>query len=250
MADPIKIDERREAIIPGDKEATIAFAAEHFLSLAEKMIQIQGYFAVALSGGSTPQAIFHKIAESEKRNQIDWSSVLLFWSDERAVPMDDPDSNYGMAMRSGFGSLPFKRENIFRMEAEKEIENAALNYEKKIREKIPNQVFDLVMLGMGEDGHVASLFPNTEGLQAVNRLVIANYIPQKETWRMSLTFEAINASHCTAIYVIGKNKAEIAAQALSEKGQKLPAFSIGTSTHKALWILDHDAAEHLGLRTY
>lgn len=152
-------DERRDVIIPGDEKATLQFCIEHFIESANLAIDQQGYFAVALSGGSTPKNIFKGLVSEQYRNKIDWTKVLIFWSDERSVPPDDPESNYHMAMEAGFKKLPIKPDQIFRMKAEGDIEEEAKEYERLIQEKIPSKRFDLVMLGMGEDGHTASLFP-------------------------------------------------------------------------------------------
>lgn len=237
-------DDRRDIAIPGDYPATIDFCVEHFLLLAERAIHDRKIFNVALSGGSTPKAIFNKLASCT--NKIDWRAVKLFWSDERCVPLNDPDSNYHMAMTSGIQNLPIPEKNIFRMPADAEdVEQAALNYEKVISDHVPDAKFDLVMLGMGEDGHTASLFPKTHGLHVEShRLVIANFIPQKEIWRMSFTFEAINAARHTAIYVLGKSKAQTVKTVLtsSYNPDQYPIQKVGTREHKALWILDTEAA--------
>jgi 6-phosphogluconolactonase len=233
-------DERRDIAIPGDKEATIQFSVEHFIKVANESIEKKGMFAVALSGGSTPAAIFRLLASEENREKIDWSKVFLFWSDERAVRPEDKDSNYHMAMEAGFSSLPIKAENVFRMEAEDKIEENALKYENTILEKIPEGKFDLVMLGMGEDGHTASLFPQTHGLHAGNRLVVANYVPEKKCWRMTFTYKCINAAHHIVIYALGKAKAHMLEKALSEPyiPDMIPIQKVGTAENKALWILD------------
>ena len=181
-------DERRDIVIPGDHKETIRFCIEHFLAIGNQAIADRGSYAVALSGGSTPKAIFEGLCNPQHHTKIDWSKVLLFWSDERAVEPSHPDSNYLMAMEAGFKKLPIPKEHIFRMEAEHDIEANAARYEKLIEAKVPSRSFDLVMLGMGDDGHTASLFPQTHALQAEGKLVVANYIPQKKTWRMTLTF--------------------------------------------------------------
>lgn len=237
-------DERRDIAIPGNQLATIQFCREHFLFVAREAIKKQGYFSVALSGGSTPKAIFQTL----KAKDLDWSLVLLFWSDERNVPPTHADSNYKMAMDAGFDILPIPSNNIFRMRAEAEnLEESAIEYETLIKTVIPKKRFDLVMLGMGEDGHTASLFPLTHGLHAKDQLVIANYIPQKETWRLSLTFDCINEAEHIVIYVLGNAKASVIAKVLEGPSEpdQLPIQKVGTSSHKALWIVDHEAAEKL-----
>lgn len=240
-------DKRRDIIIPGNAEQTVLFCAKQFLQIGREAIEKNGFFTAALSGGSTPNAIFKEISQPAYANALDWSKVLLFWSDERSVPPDHAESNYLHAMLSGIKSLPLLPENIFRMPAEKDIEENALAYEQLIREKIPSLQFDLIMLGMGEDGHTASLFPRTHGLQAKNRLVIANYVPQKHTWRMSMTYECIHMAKIICIYVIGANKASTVANVLlgSYDPDNLPIQKIGTPSHKAFWILDTAASEQL-----
>lgn len=240
-------DERRNIVISGNYAETIQYCVDQFIEIAQDSIKHHGYFSVALSGGSTPKAIYQSLASSENREKIAWEKVLLFWSDERSVPPSDSDSNYHMAMEAGFASLPLKLENIFRMKAEDNIEQHALEYEKLIQTRLPNKTFDAILLGMGEDGHTASLFPMTHGLKVQHRLVIGNFIPQKHTWRMTLTFECINSARHILIYALGKGKAEMVSRVLtgSYDPDSLPIQNVGTTSHKALWILDNDSAKQL-----
>lgn len=240
-------DQKRDIIIPGDQSQTIDFCVKQFIEIARTAIQERGLFTVALSGGSTPNAIYKELSREPYKRQLDWKKVHLFWSDERPVPPDDSESNYHNSMQAGLAALDIPSEQIFRMKAEDDLEEGALAYELLIREIVPSLSFDLVMLGMGEDGHTASLFPHTHGLHTNNRLVIANYVPQKQTWRMSFTYECIHNAHQIVIYVLGKNKAEIIAKVLAGhySPDDYPIQKIGTSKHKALWILDRGASEKL-----
>lgn len=240
-------DDRRDIVIPGDAEKTVLYCVQQFIQIAQKSIQDKGVFTVALSGGSTPNAIYKLLSQEPYSKQIDWTKVLLFWGDERSVPPEHADSNYRSAMQAGLASLPIPKEHIFRMQAEKEIEESALQYEQQIGEFVPSKKFDLVMLGMGEDGHTASLFPQTHGLHTMERVVVANHVPQKSTWRMTLTYECIHSAHHISIYVIGANKAEMVKRCLNGKYEPdlLPIQRIGTPHHKALWILDLAAAKAL-----
>jgi 6-phosphogluconolactonase len=131
------------------------------------------------------------------------------------------------------------------MKAEAEIESHALEYEQLIRSKLNDAQFDLILLGMGDDGHTASLFPKTHGLHAESRLVIANFVPKLNTWRMSFTFECINNAHNITITVLGKEKREVVKRVLSEPytPDLLPSQAVGTPEHKALWILDNEAGD-------
>lgn len=232
-------DDRRNIASIGNKEETIQYCIDQFIEIADSNIKDHGYFAVALSGGSTPKSIYEGLASPENSKRVDWSKVLLFWSDERSVPPTDADSNYHMAMQAGFSKLPLKPENIFRMKAENEIEKHAQEYEHLIKTKIPLQVFDAVLLGMGEDGHTASLFPHTKGLKIEDRLAIGNFVPQKNTWRMTLTYPCINSAKNILIYVLGKDKEEMVKRVLSGPYEPdlLPIQRVGTSKNKALWIL-------------
>lgn len=235
----IQIDERRKAIVPGDEEETIAFAANHFITLAKSAIQSHGNFFVALSGGSTPKKIYEKLASLYKK-ALDWEKVFLFWSDERSVPETDPESNYKMAMDFGFSKLQVNPLHIFRMKGEGDIIAHAEEYESIIKKTLQGRHFDLIMLGVGEDGHTASLFPNTKGLAVTNKLVIANEVKQKNTWRMTFTFPLINSAHNIVFYALGKNKQSILSEVLYK--EELPASKIGTPLSQALWILDKDAS--------
>jgi 6-phosphogluconolactonase len=240
-------DERRDLIIPGETKETIEFCVQQFLEIGQEAIRERGSFFVALSGGKTPNTIFKELSNPLYATQLDWTKVRCFWSDERCVPPSSPESNYGMAMQAGLANLPLPAENLIRMEGEKEVEESARNYEEKIREFVPGQIFDLLMLGMGEDGHTASLFPLTHGLHTKDRLVIANYIPQKNSWRLSLTYNCIHRARAICIYVLGKNKADTVAKVLEGPydPDHLPIQRVGVPTHKALWILDQEAASKL-----
>ena len=240
-------DQRRNMVIPGDAEETVIFCVHQFLQIGKNAIDTQGFFSVALSGGSTPNAIYQELSKPQYAQAIDWTKVLCFWSDERSVPPQDPESNYFNSMQAGLGKLPLLSKNIFRMKAEENIEENSKDYESFIREKVPSLQFDLIMLGMGEDGHTASLFPCTHGLHTKDRLVIANYVPQKNTWRMSLTYECIHMAKTVCIYVIGANKSATVKKVLLSPydPDNLPIQRIGTPNHKALWILDSAASEQL-----
>ncbi len=235
-------DTRRDLMIAGDHESSLKFCAEHFIKICKESIAKYGSFTVALSGGSTPKALFSLLTQAPYVSRVDWSNIYLFWSDERSVDPTDQSSNFRMAMEAGFSKVSIPSSHIHRMEAEKNIEENAAAYERLIQSHLRGRGFDLVMLGMGEDGHTASLFPKTEGLKATTKLVIANHIPQKETWRMTLTFKCINGASHIAIYVLGKNKQEILKKALTSKDGTYPIENVGTINSKALWIADDEAA--------
>ncbi len=240
-------DERRNILIPGDEVATLDVCIRHFISTCKEAIKKHDAFYVALAGGSTPKALYQHITATPYAEQIQWEKVWLFWGDERNVPPTSDESNYKMAMDAGFTNVPIPKEQIFRMHAEENIEDNASRYDSTIRDTLKENAFDLVILGMGEDGHTASLFPQTEGLKSENRLAIANFVPQKNTWRMTLTFEAINQAENIAIYAIGAAKKHTLAEVLHSEYDptRFPVQNIGTKEHKALWIIDEAAAAEL-----
>lgn len=233
-------DQRRDWVVPGNEQETLDFAVQHLMAHAKEAIDDHGFFAIALSGGSTPKAIYEKLCTSPQKEQIEWSKWHLFWSDERSVPSDHPDSNYYMAMESGFKNMGIPKEQIHRMKGEGDIEAHALSYETLILQVLKGRGFDFMMLGMGDDGHTASLFPYTEALQAKNRLVVANWVPKLSTWRMTMTYKAINGSECIVVYVLGAKKLEMLKRVLSSEMhfEELPSQGVGTQAHKALWVTD------------
>jgi len=235
-------DQRRHIQIEDTADSAVAFAVEHWIHSAKQAIQQRGFFAVALSGGSTPKAIYQKLILSK---EIDWSKIFLFWGDERAVPPTSSESNYKMAMES-FQKVPIPLHQIFRMHAEENIEANAKEYEEKIRHHLGKQLFDLVMLGMGEDGHTASLFPGTKALTVEEHLVCANEVPQLKTDRMTLSFSCINQSKKIAIYALGAAKKEMISKVLEAPIlSDYPSSNIGTVERPALWILDKAAGADL-----
>jgi 6-phosphogluconolactonase len=239
--------ERRMLVVPGDNPTTIAFCVEHWIGVAEEALRTRGRFAVALSGGSTPKTIYEHLVLEHNSKRIDWSKVFLFWSDERAVSPNDADSNFHMAMQAGFAKLPIPSSQIFRMQAENEIEKNAKNYDETIRTVLQGRPFDLVMLGMGDDGHTASLFPYTEALKIQNASVAANFLPEKKVWRMTMTFPCINSARHAVVYVLGAGKKHTLSEVLKspEDIQKYPSQGVGTKENPSLWIADEAAANLL-----
>lgn len=244
-------DARRDLCLPGDEKATLTFAVEQLIAIAKEAIADHDAFYIALSGGSTPKTIFERLCLPPYQGQIAWEKWHLFWSDERSVPPEHPDSNYRMAMEAGFKKMPIPTSQIHRMKAEEEIEKNAFLYQQTIEKVLQGRGegrgFDLMMLGMGDDGHTASLFPHTDALEVVDQLVVANFVPQHQTWRMTLTYDCINQSNHIVIYVLGAKKRDMLQRVLTSPDNfaELPSQKVGTLTHKALWIADTQAAEGL-----
>lgn len=238
-------DDRRKIALPGHHEETLQFAVNHFIECAQNAIETHGRFFVALSGGSTPKELFRRLSQPMYRDAIDWSQVHIFWSDERCVPPDHPDSNYKMAMENGISTLPIPKNQIYRLIGEEKPEQHAKEYESIIKDKLLGYAFDLIMLGMGEDGHTASLFPKTQGLNENDRLIIVNHIPQKNTNRMTMTYKCINQANNIVFYVMGEKKQEMIDHIFTDPEADNPCTRVGTSHHPALWIIDTAAAHQL-----
>lgn len=230
------------AVLKTEKEA-IDFALDHFIKCANNAIKNHGFFTVALSGGSTPKAIFKVLSEKENASKVDFKKVYLFWSDERAVPLDDADSNYKMAMDAGLKAL-VPKENIFPMNGTGDLEKNAQEYETLIKKHCYDQRLDLCMLGMGDDGHTASLFPHTKALHINDRTVVKNEVPQKNCDRLTLTFKAINSSKSIVLYVLGKGKAEMVKTVFQTplNIDEYPVQGVGNEKTKALYIFDEAAS--------
>lgn len=233
---------KQTVLIPGDEKATIEFICETLIRTYQEAVEKKGLFSIALSGGSTPKKIFQKLSK-EYTYKIDWTKVLLFWSDERGRPLTHKESNYHMAMVEGnLQSLPIPKEHIFPMKVEGSPKKQAKDYEELIRRGLGASLFDLVMLGVGEDGHTASIFPNTDALDEKKKLVMAHFVKEKNMWRMTLTLPCINASAKSLIVALGKTKANILKTLLSVKNSSLPAAKVGTPEKKSIWIVDNEAS--------
>jgi 6-phosphogluconolactonase len=191
-------------------------AAQLFTSSAVAAVQARGIARIAISGGSTPKVLFNLLADQSQPfyRQIPWDKLFLYWVDERCVPPDNSDSNYRMTSEAMLSKVPLPSEHVFRMEGELAPEVAAARYESTLRnsfklEGAQTPTFDLILLGMGDDGHTASLFPHTDGLENITNLVIANHVPQKDTWRITLTAPVINQGREVAFLIEGAAKTEV-----------------------------------------
>ncbi|HEY2989861.1 MAG TPA: 6-phosphogluconolactonase [Candidatus Binatia bacterium] len=225
-------------------------AATEFVRLAQRSVEAAGRFVVALSGGSTPKATYSLLASAELGSRVPWTQTHFFWGDERCVPPDHPDSNYRMAYESLLSKVPVPAENIHRIEGEREPEAAAAAYERTIRDFFRLGVsswprFDLIFLGLGDDGHTASLFPGAAARQETRRLVVATYVEKLKTHRITLTLPALNRAANICFLVVGENKAPMVRKALREKSAQLPAAQIAPVDGRLAWFLDEAAASAL-----
>jgi 6-phosphogluconolactonase len=235
--------------------AAMALASAHlFADKVNQAVATRGIARIAISGGSTPNATFKLLSDPAQPflATVPWDMLQLFWVDERCVPPDHPESNYGVCRDLLLSKVPMPEANVFRMEGELEPEEAASRYESTLRnvmklEGAESPAFDLVVLGMGPDGHTASLFPNTEALNEMGRLVVANHVPQKDTWRITLTWPVINQAAEVAFEVEGPGKTDVVAEVLTgpRDPERLPSQLIRPSNGKLLFLLDEDAAAKL-----
>jgi 6-phosphogluconolactonase len=204
--------------------------ADYFVQLSEKAISAKGKFTVALSGGSTPAALFALLATDEYASKINWKNMYVFWGDERCVALDSEDNNAYNAKNILLNNVPIPKKNIFAIPVDETPTNAAIYYEAtiKIFFKSDKPIFDLVLLGMGDDGHTASLFPNTTILQEKNKLVKEVFLPEKNVWRISMTEPLINAAKHKLFLIAGKAKAPMLDIILNGKKEleKYPAQMI------------------------
>ena len=257
-------------IVLSDRSALARETALRFGALAREAITTHGTFSVALSGGSTPRDLFVLLAMREFAPQIDWAHVHVFWGDERAVPPDHPDSNYRMANEALLAHVPIPGSHVHRIRAELPPEDAAREYAKELREffnldadergqtqmgknnprssalvGVPS--FDLILLGLGANGHTASLFPHTQVLRETQRWVAAEYIAEVKMWRITLTAPVINAAKNILWLVAGADKAETVREVLrgAYRPEDLPAQLIQPTNGNVAWLLDKEAASKL-----
>ncbi len=241
-----------------DAGALADAAAREFARRATQAIRARGRFVVALSGGSTPRRMFARLAEPPLRDEIDWSRVHVFWGDERAVPPDHPDSNYRMASETLLARVPVPAEQIHRMTADApDLDAAALEYERLLARAVgvdqdgPPPRFDWILLGMGADGHTASLFPDTQALVVDERWVVANPVPKLGADRMTFTAGLINAARAVTFLVAGDDKAAVLAEVLegARAPRRLPSQLVAPTEGELVWMLDEAAAAKLAPET-
>jgi 6-phosphogluconolactonase len=227
-------------------------AADEFVRVAEQSVRNSGRFSVALSGGSTPQSFYKRLAEPAYSERTRWRDVHLFWGDERCVPPDHPESNYGMARRLMLSKIPVPGENVYRMAGEKEPQLAAAEYERTLigffgltRGAWPR--FDLMLMGIGEDGHTASLFPDHDALRNHENLVVAPYVEKLKAYRLTLTLPVINHAANIWFLVSGASKAGILSKVLNSDvaSPQIPATLVTPTDGRMIWFISQDAASGL-----
>lgn len=240
--------------IDPDPAALALRAAGHITELAEEAVAARGRCRIAISGGSTPKATFHILADPAQPflARMPWSQIELFFVDERTVPPDHDDSNYRMTREALLDHVPIKPAQVHRMQGELEPEIAAAEYEFDLRRtfrlegaELPR--FDILTLGMGPDGHTASLFPHTEAIHEIGRLVVANQVPQMDTWRITLTWPVINHAREVFFLIAGGDKAERAKEVFTgpKDLETLPSQLIWPASGILTLLMDQAAAAEL-----
>jgi 6-phosphogluconolactonase len=249
-------DERghRTIEVLADEAAVAQRGAELFASAARSSVERRGAFTAALSGGSTPRRLYELLGRDPLRSRVPWEQVHLLWGDERCVPPDSPESNYRMVHEAFVAHVAIPPENVLRMRGEDDPAEAAVQYEMHLRElarstgatHLGAPVIDLVLLGVGSNGHTASLFPHSPALREPERLAVAVQVPEVG-WRLTLTVPVINGAHHVVFVATGEEKAAVLARILQgpSRGDELPAQLVVPRPGRLTWLLDEAAAQRL-----
>jgi 6-phosphogluconolactonase len=252
LPDPSPTETRPGVRVFRDATEIAWAAARQFEALSSEFIASRGTFSVALSGGRTPQALYRLLASDEFRSKIAWTGVHFFWGDERAVPPDHPESNYGMVRREMLERVPIPPGNVHRMEAERsDMDRAAQDYEDLLRRYLDLDAagfprFHLVLLGMGSDGHTASLFPDATEWLDTSRSIVTLLAGQLGTRRMTLTLPVLNAAHHVTFLVTGEEKARTLKAVLAgDADPPLAAQRIVVPAGRRLFLVDRAAAREI-----
>jgi len=238
-----------------EQDALSRATAEHFVQGIRAAVEARGAARIAISGGGSPKPVFALLADPKQpyREAIPWDRLWIFWVDERCVPPEHADSNFGAARELLLDRVPLPPDHAIRIEGELDPEQAAARYESAIRghfrlEGAQGPVFDVLQLGMGDDGHCASLFPHTAALHEMIRLAVANHVPQQQqSWRVTLTWPVINAAREVFFLIDGPAKADPLGRVLCGPydPETLPSQLIQPQNGRLLFLLDPAAAAHL-----
>ncbi|MDR3557060.1 MAG: 6-phosphogluconolactonase [Syntrophobacteraceae bacterium] len=246
-----------KVVVHPDQESLVAGAADLIVESAARAIAERGRFTIALCGGETPRPVYARLAGPDCREAIDWSRVLVFFGDERCVSPRDPRSNYFLARTVLLDKVPLPPENIYRIHGEDVPEKGAADYEEALGRVFcspgvaggpPSEGFDLILLGMGENGHTASLFPGLAAVTEKERRVMACYVEVAGMWRITMTPVVINGARQVVFLVSGEGKAEMLQRVLEGPYEPLvlPAQAVRPVSGEARWLVDRAAAARLG----
>jgi 6-phosphogluconolactonase len=229
-------------IVQPDINSLVEFAAYRIANMIHATLQFNEHFCLALAGGSTPRPLYERLAQAPYATQIDWAKVHIFWGDERCVPPDHVDSNYRMAQDAWLSRVAIPDENIHRLHGESEPTQAATEYEQQLRDFFAhaNELFDLTLLGMGDDGHTASLFPGTAAIHEKEQWVVAHHVEKLAAWRLTLTPAALNRSANIMFLSAGAGKADTLKQVLEGEYQPdiYPSQIIAPASGETVWVID------------
>ncbi|HLJ85245.1 MAG TPA: 6-phosphogluconolactonase [Candidatus Angelobacter sp.] len=257
MANDSSSSPSSEIRIADDAASLNRAAVDEFARCARNAIDARGKFCVALASGSTPRGVYSLLAEDDQAAQhansrrLPWDKVFFFFGDERHVPPTDVESNYRMASEALLSKVPIPTANIFRVMAEQDANSAATQYEDTLRSLFQlgaNQWprFDLIFLGIGPDGHTASLFPDSPALKESSRMVAANWVEKFQSYRITFTFPVLNHAEEVVFLVSGDSKAEIILDILQgQRKDAYPCQHVHPVSGKLLWMLDRGAAKLL-----
>ena len=245
-----------EIRIAHDSHTWAAAAAELVHTIGQEAVRANGRFLIALSGGTTPETLYRALNSPAFAGRFDWSRATFFFSDERGVPPDDPRSNYALASRALFTPLNITPSQIYRMAGEaRDPQAAAYAYEEQLRRATNTSAsnlptLDLVLLGLGEDGHTASLFPGSPVLRNNQSLIAVSQSPKDPPTRLTMTLGVINRASVILFLVAGSGKAEVVRAILDPKTEaerQLPASLVAPEKGRLIWFLDRAAAAELSL---
>jgi 6-phosphogluconolactonase len=230
--------------VVADPAAVASTAAKRIVDLAEDAIATRGSFSIALSGGSTPKTLFQLLAAEPYAKRIDWKNWKIYFGDERCVPPTHPDSNFRMASEAMLDKVPIPPDQIHRMKGEIDPQQAATEYGQLLKQNFGDGGLDIILLGMGDDGHTASLFPKTAALNETHHRCVANFVEKLGVWRITMTAPFINRARQIIIMATGAAKADRLHQVLDgpPDTQNLPIQLIDPPNGQALWLLDSAAA--------
>jgi 6-phosphogluconolactonase len=235
--------------IYNDPESLSEAVARFFVEQSRQAVQIQRRFSVALAGGHTPERAYQLLAQPPLRDQVPWTKVHVFWGDERCVPPDDPRSNARGARRALLDGTPIPPEQVHPILCDQNPQQGAEKYEALLQEFFAGgpPCFDLILLGLGENGHTASIFPGTPAVEEQERWVIAVYVAEQAMWRVTLTPPLINQATVVAFLVAGAVKARILQRVLDGpfEPHTLPAQLIQPASGNLYWMMDKEASQKL-----
>jgi 6-phosphogluconolactonase len=244
------VKREKRIIIEPNAAGLASRGAEIFSKAAKKSVETRGRFSVAISGGCTPRNMHRLLREEPFLSDIPWDKIDMFWVDERCVPENDPANNFGTAKKDFLARVPIPEAQVHPMPGEGSPEKGAFNYQQELQEYFKTRagefpVFDLIFLGLGTDGHTASLFPGQDSLDEKERLVVPVKGGHPELSRLTMTYPVLNSGRQIVFMVSGKKKAEVVKTFLEDKQRGFPAQGVQPAKGKLIFLIDSEAASLL-----